>query len=380
MDLKTRVVLFAEILVSDFDGAARTMFQLIKRIPKDKFEFLFVCGTGPDRLEGFEVLKLRTFKIPFNESYRIVSPFVEKKKLTKKILEFNPDVIHIATPSFLGHFGKKFAQDNHLPILSIYHTHFKSYIPYYFRLIPFMIKPAMKWAVKTTNAFYNAANVVYFPSESLAQEMKIDGLQEDKVKIWKRGIDRRLFNPEKKDKDKLRSLVGNERPTILFASRLVMEKNLQVLFDLYKLTEAEGYNILVVGEGVAKEEAQTNMPNAIFTGHLNHYELSVLYASADVFFFPSVTETFGNVVLEAMASGAACVISDQGGPKDFVQNGYSGFLCSAYDAEAYMIKIKEIIEDPSLKTKLSENARAFTAHFDWDYLANEYFEDLKVLK
>ena len=121
------------------------------------------------------------------------------------------------------------------------------------------------------------------------------------------------------------------------------------------------------------------MPNACFLGFLVHEKLADIYASSDVFFFPSVTETFGNVVLEAMASGLPCVIADSGGSKDFIRHGENGFLCNPSDAGDFLNRISEIIEQPELSKSLSEKGIKTTKKYVWENLAGEYFGDLESL-
>jgi glycosyltransferase involved in cell wall biosynthesis len=378
---KTRVVFFAEILISDFDGASRTMFQLFNRIDPARFEFLFICASGPDQLHGFECFKVPAVPIPFNSKYVIGLPGLAAGRVRERVDAFRPDVVHIATPSFLGHFGLKYARERALPVISIYHTHFISYMSYYFRFVPFLIKTMEKAVQDKQNAFYNQCNLVYIPSTSIANELVGMGLQQERIKIWKRGMDTSLFSPAKKDEAYLRNLTGNALPTVLFASRLVWEKNLETLIRIYEILEEQqiACNFVVVGDGVAAKDCRQRMPNAIFPGHLGHKQLSVLYASASVFVFPSVSETFGNVVLEAMASGLVPVIADGGGSRDFIDNGVNGFKCAPDDAACYVRDIRKVLEDTRLRASLSVAAVKYSQSYDWNELADTYFEDLTAL-
>jgi glycosyltransferase involved in cell wall biosynthesis len=377
-----KVAFFAEILIKDFDGASRTMFQLIERIPKQEFEFLFVCGMHQNDLqETFQVLKVPTLQVPGNATYRFSVPTLKKKSLEKQLLAFNPDVIHIATPSFLGNFGLKFAQKHNLPVITIYHTHFISYMDYYLKSVPFLINPTKKLIQNSYNSFYNKTDIIYIPSESISQELTKGGVSPKPQKIWKRGIDLSLFSPEKRSSEFIQEITGNSQKNILFSSRLVWEKNLKVLIELYRLVEDRKlpYNIIVAGSGVAEEECRKLMPKAFFLGHTDHSKLSRIYASADVFMFPSVTETFGNVVLEAMASGLPCVIANGGGSKDFIRPGENGFLCEPENAKQYLKYIELILNDEVLADKIATKSIEYSKTFDWDYLAAAYFEDLNTL-
>lgn len=378
---RVKVVFFADILISDFDGASRTMFQLINRIPADQFEFLFVCGLGPDKIADFKCVHVFTLGVPGNKTYRFATPLLQRAELDKVIERFSPNVIHIATPSLLGNYALKTAKRMGLPVITIYHTNFISYVDYYIKNLPFLIDFAKVKVKDTIRSFYNQCDTVYVPSRCMIEELANEGVRTDVMKLWERGIDRNLFSPSKRNPELMRSLTGNDYPCILFVSRLVWEKNLQTMIDLYNLIEKLGlrYNLIVVGEGTARKAIEKQMPKAIFPGHWGHERLAEAYASADVFFFPSVTETFGNVVLEAMASGLPCVIADRGGSKDFIHHGVNGFHCSPYDAQDFLDKIIHIIENSELASRFSENGLAQSKKYIWENLASVYFHDLKAL-
>jgi len=376
---KTKVAFFAEILIQDFDGASRTMFQLINRIDKERFEFLFICGVGPDRLNGFECIKLPVINLPINAGYTMALPSLVKKKIKKKLNEFSPDVIHIATPSLLGGFSLKYARKNNLPVITIYHTHFISYIDYYLKRLPFLINSVKHAVAKNHKSFYNKCDKVYVPAESIRSELEEIGIEPSKMKIWKRGIDIQLFSPDHKDPEFMQRLTGNENPTILFASRLVWEKNLETLLRVYDLLQNREVNLVVVGDGGAKKACMSRMENAIFTGKVSHRELAVLYASANVFLFTSISETYGNVVLEAMASGLPCVVADGGGSKDFIEQGVNGFKCEPDNESDYLEKILIILQDQALRYRFVQKGLDYTKQLSWEQLAQEYFNDLDQL-
>lgn len=378
---RIRVAFFAEILIEDFDGASRTMFQLINRIDPGRFEFLFICGSGPDQLAGFECLKIPAITLPLNTNYTMALPVLVKTTIKEKLQEFVPDVIHIATPSLLGSFALRYAQKNQLPVLTIYHTHFISYIDYYLKHTPFLINKVKQLVAESHKTFYNQCDRIYVPAESIKNELTMMGIELKRMTIWKRGMDTRLFSPERKDLNYLRQLTDNHLPTILFASRLVWEKNLDTLFGIYDLIQLKGIrvNFLIAGDGIAKVPCEARMKNAVFTGKVDHDTLAVLYASATVFVFPSVSETYGNVVLEAMASGLPCVIADGGGSKDFIEQGLNGFKCAPYDAEDYVEKIQLILKDPLIRDQFIAKGLQCSRALNWEQLADVYFNDLEEL-
>lgn len=376
-----RVAFFAEILIPDFDGAARTMFQLIDRIDRTKHDFLFVYGNGPDRLGDFESFRTPTLRLPVNDDYSLSLPVLTKQKLEKTLDRFDPQVVHIATPSPLGFFALKYAQQRDIPVMSIYHTHFISYIPYYFKNFPFLIKPVEKWMLRSMRKFYNGCSRVYAPTPAMVDYLCQQGVDPSKTELWQRGIDLRLFNPEKRNPGCIQKITGNNRPTILFASRLVWEKNIETLIQIYKKVQERGlpYNLVIAGDGNAFKEAKALMPGAVFLGKLAHDELSVLYASADVFLFTSVSETYGNVVIEAMASGLPCVIADGGGSADLIVHNQTGFKARPYDAEDYLEYLEVLLEQPILRQVIRENALEVVQRLDWEVLVGRYFDDLEEL-
>lgn len=379
---KYKVAFFAEILIEDFDGASRTMFQLIKRIPKEQFEFIFFCAMPPKEDIGFEVVQIPSLSIPFNTTYKFGFPYFSKSKITNRLDDFQPDIIHFASPTPLAALAKKYAIKNNIPVTAIYHTHFIAYIKYYFRHLPFLIPYFYKMAARITRQFYNAPNQVYVPTQGIIDDLQfICQIDNPNLKLWQRGIDPELFHPEKNDPAVLKDIVKNDHPNILFASRLVWEKNLQTLIDLYKYYQSKNVavNFIIAGDGVARKAAEQQMPNAHFLGMVDHETLSVLYASSDVYFFPSDTETFGNVVIEAMAAGLPCVVANGGGPKSFIKNGVNGFLCPTNDVTAYFEKIQQLLNDQSLRECFIEEGLKTTAAMNWDRLASIYFQDLKKL-
>lgn len=381
MKQKIKVAFFAETLQKNVDGAVRTMYQIIQRIPSDQFEFLFICGDDIVASLPFRTISLPSVYIPFNRNYKITIPFLSNHWLTKQLDIFQPDVIHIATPSPLGNFALNYAKMQELPSLSIYHTHFIAYVNYYLQQAPMLIEPIKNQLIKKYIAFYDACDLVYIPTLEMENALSQIGHQISHFKLWKRGIDTKLFHPSKRDQAWLQERIGNTKPNILFASRLVWEKNLDVLIDLYQLNIQQNspYNIVVVGDGVAMDTLKQKMPNAHFFGHVEHQELATIYASSDIFFFPSITETYGNVVVEAMASGLPCVIANGGGSKSFIRQGENGFVCTPNNTTEYFGRIKQLLSNEKLYQQFVKEGLLYTKNMSWDQLVETYFDDLVLL-
>ncbi|NGM63926.1 glycosyltransferase family 4 protein [Sphingobacterium sp. SGR-19] len=376
-----RIAFFAEILFEEYDGASRTMFQIINRIDPTRFSFLFIYGKGPEQIDGYGSIRIPTLNTGLNKDYSVSLPALAKGHIKQQLDTFQPHVVHIATPSFLGFFALRYAQSRNIPVISLYHTNFLSYIPYYFRKVPTLIKPMQRWMTSATRRFYNHCDIVYVPSCAMQKQLDSLGVEREKMVLWQRGIDLKLFNPQKRDLEYVRNITGNDNPNILFASRLVWEKNIQTLIDIYKrLRKSElAHNFIIAGDGPAGEEMRRQMPDAFFMGKLRHNELAKLYASSDIFVFPSISETYGNVVVEAMASGLPCVIADSGGSADLIRHGHTGYKCSPKSAGDYLIYIRMLLSDPTLHKFVSNTGVTYTQKLDWNNLTDRYFDEVTRL-
>ncbi len=373
--VKIKVAFFSDILVEDFDGANRTMFQIIDRIPVDRYEYFFICGERPGAEFQFEVFNVPNLTIPLNNDYKIAIPGLVYFTLKNAVEEFNPDVIHIASPSLLGNFAIHFGKSRDIPIITIYHTHFISYVEYYTRNIPVITPVAKSSIIKGQKNFYNKCDLTLVPTQMMKEELISFGFNKDLLEIWPRGLDSRVFNPTKKDISFVQGFTGNDRPNILFASRLVWEKNLETLMRIYEMAELHHarWNFILAGDGVAREKMEENMPNAFFLGTVDQDELAILYASSDVFLFPSISETYGNVVIEAMACGCPCIIARGGGTLSFIDDGVNGFICEPNDYQEYFQKINKILDDTSLRTIFIKRSLEFVKGLDWNHLVQKYF-------
>ena len=374
---KIRIAFFADTLKEDLDGAVRTMQQIIGRIPRDEFEFLFVVGEKPKDTKGHKFLKTAAVKLPFNSDYRMSVSIIHNKQIKHTLDQFDADVIHIATPSLLGNLAMKYARRNHIPIISIYHTNFLSYVQYYFKDFSLLKNGTEKFLQSYFQKFYNSCDKILVPTETMISELKSIGILESLMQLWPRGLNRSVFNPG----DRKYVTYGSDKFKILFASRLVWEKNLKTLSKIYeKSIELElPYEFIIAGDGVAREKLQNEMPEAVFLGNVSHNYLADLYRDSDIFLFPSISETYGNVVVEAMACGLPCVLANGGGSKDLVIDGKNGFLCDPYNVLSYIDRIEELRSSSDLNNMISRNAIASTANLQWDLLVDKYFNALREL-
>ncbi|MEO1021761.1 MAG: glycosyltransferase family 1 protein [Bacteroidota bacterium] len=276
--------------------------------------------------------------------------------------EYNPNLLHLATPDRLGFKALKWALTNRVQTVASYHTHFFSYLKYYgLDFIGFFGMRYLAW-------FYGKCCHTYVPSQSMIEELQRFGIQAD-FRIWTRGVNNTLFSPEKRSEE-WRSSIGFKEDDIVvtFVSRLVWEKELETYIESVKRVAAINPRVkaLVVGEGPAMEELKQRLPDAHYAGFLVGEELARAYASSDVFLFPSHTETFGNVTLEAMASGLPCLVADAIGSKSLVQDGVNGKLGTIQDIDHFTKQLEFLVHDDERRTEMSRKSREIALTYNWE--------------
>ncbi|MDT7935187.1 MAG: glycosyltransferase family 1 protein [Sphingomonadaceae bacterium] len=275
---------------------------------------------------------------------------------------FSPTIVHVSAPDFLGHSATTFARELGLPAVASVHTFWESYFRYY----------RLGWAVPIGEAilrrFYARCAEVFAPSESMADILREKAIATN-IHLWKRGVDRQLFRPAARSLDWRRSIgVANHEAVLLFTGRLVLEKGLDVLAGVGAELAARGvpHRTIVAGDGPARSWIEERLPNAIYLGFVSGEALARAFASADIFFNPSQTETFGQVTTEAMASGLPVVGAAAGGTLSLVEDGRSGFLTPPDDIAANADAIERLVRDPALRAACGARGLELSAHYDWD--------------
>ncbi|MBU1186932.1 MAG: glycosyltransferase, partial [Acidobacteria bacterium] len=188
------------------------------------------------------------------------------------------------------------------------------------------------------------------------------------VDLWQRGVNLDNYSPSFASSE-LRSGIGAEKKAILlFVGRLVKEKDLDDLCEACSLLRSDGmdFKLVVVGDGPMRDELEERMPDAVFTGFLKDRALSEWYATADLFVFPSTTETFGNVILEAFASGTPAVVVNLGGQADIINDGFDGLIAEANNSLDFAKKIKQLLKNPKLHQEMALNARKTALQYSWE--------------
>lgn len=240
----------------------------------------------------------------------------------RDLAAFSPQVLHLAAPDWLGHAAKNWARRSGTPVVASVHTRFETYVDYY------RMGFIRRGIERVLRSFYADLDEIYAPSESMAEVLRSGGYS-NRVGIWSRGVDHQLFNPAARSLEWRRSFgIADHTPIILFVARLVLEKGLDVLAEVGAvLAKRETpHRIMVVGDGPARAWIKERLPDAAYAGFLSGDDLARAYASSDLFFNPSITETFGNVTLEAMASGLCVVAAAATGSTSLVEDDVTGRL------------------------------------------------------
>jgi len=294
------------------------------------------------------------------EEYRFATGL---PRTTQADLEaFAPNIVHLSAPEFLCHGALKWAQRNQIATLASLHTRFETYPAYYH--LGFLEKPLIRLLTR----FYNRADHVVTPGKSTADLIRSWGVTTP-ITTWARGVNHARFNPGARSLEWRRSLgIGDEEVAVGFLGRLVLEKGLDVFAEVIGALRERGvpHRVLVIGEGPARQWFAERVPEAVFTGFQGGDDLGRAVASMDVFFNPSLTETFGNVTSEAMASGVPVVAARATGAIDLVEDGENGFLVPPRDVGAYADAIARFVADPDLRRRAGAEGHARARALIWD--------------
>ncbi|WP_109489079.1 glycosyltransferase [Occallatibacter savannae] len=315
------------------------------------------------------------FSIPLERDLTFDPVYLRHLPLVDEaIQDFAPDVVHVTGPSDVGVLGASMARYHKIPLAASWHTNVHEYAARRFahllRVFPQTAplgaaKGIEECAMMIAAHFYSAAGVLFAPNRQLCGQLEeLTGLS---CFLMRRGVDCTLFNPGKRKRGR------SGREFVLgFVGRLSVEKNVRMLARVQNELERLGrknFHFMIVGHGSEQDWLRRNLPRAEFTGVLKGEALAEAYADMDLFIFPSHTDTFGNVVLEALASGVPAIVTPDGGPASIVRDGETGRVASeAVFAQA----IEDVLEDVALHCQMGQAARRDALSATW----NSVFSDV----
>lgn len=356
-----RIALFTGNYVNVVDGVSLTLNRLAAAV-LDRGDDITVFAPDAFRRSLEPTGRLVWMpSIPFyaQPEYRLAAGFGFRRALAR----YQPDLIHIATPDRLGYNALRWAKRHGVTTVASFHSNLVSYLDYMGPL-----HPGEKWAWAYFKNFYGSCAHTYVPTESMAAELRAHGIDAD-MRIWDRGVDPERFNPGRRSAAfRQRHGIGEDEVVVVFVARLRWEKGLKVLAEVIQGLEQRGvpHRSVIVGKGIGEASLREWLPNTVFTGHLEGNELAEAYASSDIFLYPSETDTFGNVTLEAMASGLATICADAPGAKNLVVDGVTGALAVPRSVESFLEHTERVLTDAELRRGMAQAALERSRRYTWD--------------
>lgn len=363
-----RIGLVTETYPPEINGVALTLARLVQGLQARGHHVQLVRprqtpdGGRRNTQLPLEQVLVRGLPIPNYPHLRMGLP--AKKALVKQWTLQRPDVVHIATEGPLGWSALQAARKLRLPISTDFRTNFDAYSRHY----------GMGWLQKPIAAylrkFHNLANCTTVPTEALKAALAANRFE--RLHVVARGVDVANFNPAHRDAALRASWGAGEHDTVaLYVGRIAPEKNLGLLARTFKAMKAANpaLKLVVVGDGPARSELQAQCPDALLAGSQSGHALARHYASADCFVFPSLTETYGNVTPEALASGLAVLAYDHAAAGDLIDHGRNGLLATAGDEDDFLNLAQSLACRPELVSQLRQQAPGSVAARDWSHIA-----------
>jgi len=374
-----RVAFFPDCY-DEIDGVANTSRQFEAFAQRRELPFLTVHGGSTNEIQrvgttlrltrrrgrfGFPLDKKHDFDVAFWRHLQSVESVVR---------EFDPDIVHITGPSDVGQLGVAIAHRLRLPLAASWHTNLHQYAEQrasgLLTFLPEGLRERLGAAIRkstllATLRFYHIAQVLFAPNQELIDLIE-DGTGKACYRMH-RGVDTNLFDPRRRDR-------AGDTFTIGFVGRLTVEKNIHDLAVLERNLIQAGltnFRFLIIGQGAEEPWLRANMQSADLTGVLRGEALARAYANMDVFAFPSRTDTYGNVVLEALASGVPAVVTNEGGPRFIVRSGETGFVTN--NLQEFCASILQLARRPELRQNMGAAARGHALTASWDTVFESVF-------
>lgn len=357
-----RIAFCTDTWLPEINGVTTVLSTMRAGLLARGHEVLLVGPDYPDRPAAAEdgVLRRPAIPCPGYPAVRLSSPL--GGDVRRALRQFTPDVVHLVTEGPVGLIGRRWARRNGVGIVSSFHTDFPRYAERYLG----------HWAVVPTRRyirwFHGAARITQTPSDATRDVLLALGLVQ--AVNWGRGVDVQRFTPRRRDPARRARLAGDtDRPIVLHVSRLAVEKDVDTLVAAMRRAHAalgDAVRFVVAGDGPRAAWVRAELPFATHFGFLDRDTLADLYADADLFIFPSPTETCGLVVLEAMASGLPVIAARAGGVVDHIREGINGHLVPPGDAEGFAERIGHLVGDVPHRTGLAAGALAFAADRSWE--------------
>lgn len=366
-----RIAVVTETWPPEINGVAMTMQRMMQGLLSRKHRVQLIRPRQKTEgvlqpVEGMETLLLPGFSIPRYQELRFGFP--AHAALKKSWQAAPPDLVHIATEGPLGWAALNVARKLDIPVTTDFHTNFHAYSEHYgIGWLRGPISGYLRW-------FHNRALHTFVPNEGLRQEMEVQRYRN--LAVIGRGIDTALFNPRRRSRElRHRWGVSENELAVIYVGRLAPEKNLDAVAEGFKAIRAHHHlnaRMVWVGDGPARAELEAQNPDHVFAGMRTGEDLATHYASADIFLFPSLSETFGNVTLEAMASGLAVLAYHYAAAAEYVRHGHNGLTAPFGNQQEFYDLATRLALEPELVGWLGKNARSDTESLSWEAVCDKF--------
>lgn len=367
-----RVALICETFLPDVNGVTTTLCRLLEYLQSNGHQALLFAPQGaPDSYAGAEIVPLSGMPLPLYPEVKLTPP---QFGITAHLRRFKPDLLHLAGPAVMGSVVPTVSRNLHLPLISSYHTDFGAYSHHYgFGFLQDVVNSYLRW-------IHNRSLITLCPSTATICALRSYGFR--RLRLWGRGVDVDRFHPRNRS-DEWRASVGAkpDKTILLYVGRIAAEKRIGLLPEA--IQGLDNVHLVFVGDGPARPELEqrcSGLP-VHFTGYLKGQRLATAYASADIFVFPSDTDTFGQVIQEAMASGLPVVGARSGGTLDLVREGTTGRLFEPGVASDLRSQLRHLLNNPEMRLAMGYAGRSDAEKRSWPSVMSElmgYYE--KVLR
>jgi len=362
-----RVALFSGNYNYIRDGANQALNRLVAYLERQHVAVRVYSPTAeaPAFEHAGHVVSVPSIAIPRRPEYRLALGL--PKAVRDDLAAFRPNLFHLSAPDLLGYKALKLAHAWGIPAVASVHTRFETYARYY-KGFGWLEAPIRRYL----QSFYGQCVQVLAPSDSMTEQLRAEGMGRD-IRKWGRGIDSQLFSPARRDESwRAAHGIAPDEVVVAFVGRLVLEKGLGVFADaVNRARTTSRARVMIVGDGPERAWFADRLGSAVFTGFLQGEDLARAYASADIFFNPSTTETFGNVTLEAMASSLPAICARATGSMSLVGHGVTGFLCESHSADEYAGYLLRLLDDAGLRRGMGAASRQRSLHFNWEHILGE---------
>ncbi|MDQ3348807.1 MAG: glycosyltransferase family 1 protein [Acidobacteriota bacterium] len=365
-----RVAIMTDNDFEKVNGVTTTLRAVLAHPVADVEPHIYTCSSARQDDSGYTAVAARSVPIPFYREMAMYAPPL--REIRNRLLADRIELLHLTTPGPIGLLARYLAEDMNLPIVGSYHTELGEYTT---RLsgsptLGAAMQAYMRWV-------YGRCTRILVPSSTTRNQLEDHGWRSERLTVWSRGVDSTRFHPGRRSAQRRSAWgVSDTRPAILYAGRLSREKGLALFGPVVQLLRdyRMPHRFVLCGDGPMRDELRSLVPDAVFTGAVSHDAIGEIMASCDVLLFPSETDTAGNVVLEAQASGLPVLVADRGGPQENLLDRITGSVCAAGSERDFCLRLAELLVDRRRRQTMSLAARRYAESRGWRVALEPLFD------